>query len=180
YVQWNTRKCRRQQSLVQQEAGEYDQGLIQIHLDGMKHQWETFDEIQSNIEELDPSEESRSYEIQANYYAIVNRANQLIQTKPSISQTVIVPMAVKLPEMSLPTFDGASESWFSFFDIFSSVIDQNKALTPVQKLQYLRSTLRGRAASCIKALSTTDANYAEAIELLKGKFDNTRKNIMQH
>ncbi|CAD1476680.1 unnamed protein product [Heterotrigona itama] len=62
-------------------------------------------------------------------------------------------MVVKLPEMSLPNFDGASESWASFFDIFSSVIDQNEDLTPGQKLQYLRSTLRGRA-SCIEALPT--------------------------
>ncbi|CAD1468096.1 unnamed protein product [Heterotrigona itama] len=101
----------------------------------MRQQWEKFDEIQLNIEELDPSEELRSYEMQVNYYTIVNRANQLVMSKQSkTSQAVTAPMAVMLPDLT----------------------------------------------SCIEALPATDANYAEMIELLKGKFDNARKTIMQH
>ncbi|CAK9799191.1 hypothetical protein ANTPLA_LOCUS1925 [Anthophora plagiata] len=82
--------------------------------------------------------------------------------------------------MRLPTFDRTIEHWSSFYDIFSSTIDRNDDLTPVQKLQYLRSTLTGKAAACIQSLSTTDANYTDALELLKEKFDCTRRIILKH
>ncbi|XP_076385684.1 uncharacterized protein LOC143264084 [Megachile rotundata] len=65
-------------------------------------------------------------------------------------------MAIKLPEMRLPTFDRKIEEWASYFDSFSSMIDQNTD---------------DRRAACIQCLSTTDANYIDAIELLKEKFD---------
>lgn len=60
------------------------------------------------------------------------------------------------------------------------MIDQNVDLTPVQKLQYLCTTLTGKAAACIQSLSTTDANYADAIDLLKNKFDCKRRVLLKH
>ena len=152
----------------------------------MVQQWSKFDEIQENIEELDPSEETRTYEIRERYYAVASRAKQLINSRTATSSSypptkpIIAPMTITLPEMKLPTFDGAPEAWASFFDVFTSVIDRNKELTPVQKLQYLRSTLRGKAAACIESLATTDANYLDALELLKERFDNQRLIIMRH
>lgn len=165
--------------------------LLQSYLNGLNEVWKRFDEIQFNIEELDESEEGHRFEIQNSYYAAVARAQQLIHDQQSTSPLVRVvndspativsaPMAIKLPEMRLPTFDGTIEKWAPFFDIFSSIIDRNEDLTPVQKLQYLRSTLTAEAAACIQALSTTDANYADAIELLKEKFDCTRHIILGH
>ncbi|KOC59852.1 hypothetical protein WH47_10766 [Habropoda laboriosa] len=82
--------------------------------------------------------------------------------------------------MRLPTFDGTIEKWTSYFDIFCSMIDRNDDLTPVQKLQYLRSTVVGKAATCIQSLSITDANYADALELLKEKYDCTRRILLSH
>ncbi|XP_076765049.1 uncharacterized protein LOC143432163 [Xylocopa sonorina] len=82
--------------------------------------------------------------------------------------------------MQLPTFDGTYEIWASFYVVFLSIIDRNENLTPVQKLQYLRSTLTGMAAVCIGCLSTTDANYTDAIGILKGKFDCIRRTASNH
>ncbi|KOC60369.1 hypothetical protein WH47_08497 [Habropoda laboriosa] len=82
--------------------------------------------------------------------------------------------------MRLPTFDGTIEHWSSFYDIFSSTIDRNDDLTLVQKLQYLRSTLTGKAAACIQSSSTTDVNYTDALQLLKEKFYCTRRIILRH
>ncbi|XP_076763717.1 uncharacterized protein LOC143431086 [Xylocopa sonorina] len=86
-------------------------------------------------------------------------------TFESSATSSTIPYAIKLPEMQLPTFDGTYEIWASFYDVFSSIIDRNENLTPVQKLQYLLSILTGMAAVCIGCLSTTDANYTDAIEL---------------
>ncbi|XP_078052012.1 uncharacterized protein LOC144478153 [Augochlora pura] len=165
--------------------------LITEHLNGLAKAWDRFDDIQFELETLDPSEETRRFEMQTNYYTVVARAKDLIQPneQPNNSRsvhpaspalTVTAPMAIKLPEMRLPTFDGTIENWASFFDIFTSMIDRNEDLTPVQKLQYLRSTLTGKAAACIQSLKTTDTNYQDAIDILKEKFHCPRRTLLRH
>ncbi|CAK9796286.1 hypothetical protein ANTQUA_LOCUS703 [Anthophora quadrimaculata] len=165
--------------------------LLKIHLKGMNDTWKRFDDVQLQLEELDDSETPRRYEIQAQYYAVITQAEIIIdQERPiintrrttleSTTPTVTAPMAIKLPEMRLPTFDGTIEKWTSYFDIFCSMIDRNDDFTPVQKLQYLRSTLTGKAAACIQSLSITDVNYADALELLKDKYNCTRRILLSH
>lgn len=80
-------------------------------------------------------------------------------------------MATKVTEIHLPTFDGAIENWNIFYGI-SVTMNRNDWLTPVQKLQYLRFTVMGRAACCIQSLNTTDANYTDAITILIEKSDS--------
>ncbi|XP_076659858.1 uncharacterized protein LOC143363138 [Halictus rubicundus] len=168
-----------------------DIDLIKMHLNGLIEFWKRFDDIQSELEALDENQEPRRYEIQNEYYAIVVRANKIIEkaqptlpqrrgTVESLATSVTAPMAIKLPEMRLPSFDGNIEDWVSYFDTFKSTIDSNENLTPLQKLQYLRSTLHGKALKCISALNTTDANYYDAIELLKRKYDCPRRIILKH
>ncbi|XP_076380674.1 uncharacterized protein LOC143260026 [Megalopta genalis] len=174
-----------------QDPDHCDKLLITEHLNGLVKSWNRFDDIQFDIETLDSSEETRRSEIQCDYYAVVARAKRILQHDESLNTTrnnltespasiISAPIAVKLPEMRLPTFDGTIENWSSFYDLFSSTIDRNENLTSVQKLQYLRSTLTGKAAACIKSLTTTDVNYPAAIEILKEKFDCPRKTLLRH
>ncbi|XP_076384451.1 uncharacterized protein LOC143263146 [Megalopta genalis] len=174
-----------------QDPDHCDKLLITEHLNGLVKSWNRFDDIQFEIETLDSSEETRRSEIQCDYYAVVARAKRILQQDESRNNTrnnltestasiVSAPIAVKLPEMRLPTFDGTIENWSSFYDLFSSTIDRNENLTLVHKLQYLRSTLTGKAAACIKSLITTDVNYPAAIEILKEKFDCPRKTLLRH
>ncbi|XP_034195295.2 uncharacterized protein LOC117611454 [Osmia lignaria lignaria] len=174
-----------------QQSEQHDIGLLRAHLDSLKDVWSRFDEIQFELETIDESETSRRYEIHNDYVTVLARATSIIDganattslrrnTTDSSATSVSAPMAIKLPEMRLPTFDGKYENWTSYFDNFSSMIDQNVDLTPTQKLQYLRSTLTGKAAACIQSLSTTDANYADAIDLLRNKFDCKRRILLKH
>ncbi|XP_078051484.1 uncharacterized protein LOC144477625, partial [Augochlora pura] len=87
---------------------------------------------------------------------------------------------VKLPKADLPRFDGKFEDWLSFKDKFSSMIDSHESLSNVQKLQYLQSALSGEAASVIKALATTDANYVHAWQFLEGTYANERLIVTRH
>jgi len=64
----------------------------------------------------------------------------------------------------------------TFYDNFKSIIHDNVNLTPVQKLQYLRSS--DEAAQVIQALETTSQNYEVA--LLVERHDNRRIIIQSH
>jgi hypothetical protein len=58
------------------------------------------------------------------------------------------------------------------------LIHNNEKLTTSQKLHHLKSSLKGDAASSLKHLSVSDANYEPAWEELKRKYD--KKNIIIH
>ncbi|CAH2088456.1 unnamed protein product [Euphydryas editha] len=81
---------------------------------------------------------------------------------------------VKLPRIQLPIFSGNYEEWQTFYDMFLSLIHNNISLSAVQKLLYLKSTLTGEPATLLRNLSIEEANYEEAWEKLKRRYNNKR------
>jgi hypothetical protein len=69
---------------------------------------------------------------------------------------------VKLPRIQLPSFSGSYQEWSSFSDLFISTVHSNASLAGAQKLQYLKSSLSGDAASLIKSFPVTDARLHAA------------------
>ncbi len=82
---------------------------------------------------------------------------------------------IRLPSMELPTFDGSLEDWRTFKDLFQATVGNNTQLTGAQKLQYLKSSLKGKALDQVSTLSTTDAHYIEAWTILTQKYENIRE-----
>lgn len=83
---------------------------------------------------------------------------------------------VKLPQIELPTFTGDYEEWQSFHDMFKSLIHTSTHLSPVQKLHYLKASLKGEPENLLKNLTTTESNYEEAWEQLNKRYNNKRYN----
>lgn len=81
---------------------------------------------------------------------------------------------VKLPQLQIPTFSGEYEEWNAFYDAFTSLVDTNIGLSDVNKMHYLRSSLKGTALKSISRLPVTDANYKIAIKTLLERFQNKR------
>lgn len=63
---------------------------------------------------------------------------------------------IKLPTISLPSFDGSFEQWLEF------TIHNSKAIDDIQKFHYLRSALTGSVRQIIKSLQFTAENYTIA------------------
>ena len=84
----------------------------------------------------------------------------------------------KLPQLDLKSFSGGYSQWTEFYDTFKCAGDSRTNLAPVQKLQYLKSCLKGEAAALIRNLNLNDGNYSIAIDLLKGRYENI-KNIRE-
>ena len=82
---------------------------------------------------------------------------------------------VKLPKLEAPTFDGKLINWISFWQQFDVAIHSRSTLSDVEKLAYLRNSLKdGSAKGIIEGLSTSGDFYAEAIETLKARYDRPR------
>ncbi|KAJ8870948.1 hypothetical protein PR048_027250 [Dryococelus australis] len=82
---------------------------------------------------------------------------------------------VRLLKLQLPVFGGNLQVWLSFKDLFESAVHSNKALTGAQKLQYLKGSLQGEAATLLKSVPITSANYPEAWGILTTRYQNKRE-----
>jgi hypothetical protein len=102
------------------------------------------------------------------------------QTFITISPGPVSNTTVNLPTVSIPIFNGNYLKWTSFHDLFVSLIYNIEKLTTSQKLHHLKSSLKGDAASSLKHLSVSDANYEPAWEELKRKYDFKNIIIQSH
>ncbi|XP_050706794.1 uncharacterized protein LOC126992176 [Eriocheir sinensis] len=86
---------------------------------------------------------------------------------------------VKLPKLELPKFKGDVTEWVSFWDQFSSHIDDTE-IPVISKFTYLVSLLEGEAKSVVQGLSHTSANYSIACDLLKERYNRPERIIFAH
>lgn len=98
----------------------------------------------------------------------------------SCSQNLTSNVNVKLPPLSLKTFNGSPEQWISFFNLFEASVDQNPNIGEAEKMQYLLTSLNGEPLSLIKNLPITSENYTIAWNILKQRYQNSRKIISYH
>ncbi|XP_022824808.1 uncharacterized protein LOC111355259 [Spodoptera litura] len=81
----------------------------------------------------------------------------------------------KLPRINIPTFAGNYESWNSFYDLFKKIIDENCTISTTEKMQYLKTHVRGDAEKLIKHLTVNEVNYKAALTLLENRYKDERK-----
>ena len=87
---------------------------------------------------------------------------------------------VKLPKLSIKTFGGDLTKWTTFWDAFDAAVHSNPVLSNIERFNYLNSLLDSAAAEAVAGLSLTDANYSEAIAILKKRFGNTQLIVNRH
>ncbi|XP_063630296.1 uncharacterized protein LOC134801610 [Cydia splendana] len=95
-------------------------------------------------------------------------------SKQTVSNTSTSNSEVRLPRISIPTFNGNYTEWQSFHDLFVALIHNNSSLENVQKLHYLKSSLTGDAEVLLRQFCITGENYTEAWAILKKRYNNKR------
>ena len=87
---------------------------------------------------------------------------------------------VRLPKLTLRTFNGDVTTWMTFWDSYESAVHNSDDLSDIDKFNYLRSLLERTAYEAISGLTLTSANYHEAIAILKKRFGNKQQIISKH
>eukprot|EP00794_Sanderia_malayensis_P002436 gene2436-biopygen1319 len=85
--------------------------------------------------------------------------------------------AIRLPKMELKTFDGSVLHWHEFWECFEHGVHNQVNLPDHQKLQYLKSSLRGAAFVAISDLEMKAEHYQVAVGLLKNRYGH--KNVLR-
>lgn len=87
---------------------------------------------------------------------------------------------VKLPRLEIGKYGGDPKRWTTFWDQFRESIHNNDQLSKIEKFQYFKSYLVGKAEEAISGLSVADANYDVALELVKERFGQKDLIINEH
>lgn len=148
--------------------------------DKIEDHYLAFDQIQDEIDllssKVDPSEAVDTKQSTASfeemYYAVKAAGGQYIkvESEKPVSQS----SHVKLPDISIPLFDGDIKNWSNFHGLFTSLIHNNVSLPNVEKLQFLRTYVKGSALSLIEHLPLTNENYPIAYNTLVERYQNKR------
>ncbi|XP_065082282.1 uncharacterized protein LOC135704726 [Ochlerotatus camptorhynchus] len=180
--------------LIQIFNDEYDVtqvNQVAIRIERLDELWEKFEDVQDEIEVIEDEQQEFSetrQQFQNHYFelkaALVGKLPQR-DPAPILRPSSSLPPApqtisVKLPELKIPEFRGNPEEWIEFHDLFKSVIHGNTQLSNVQKLHYLRSSLKGEASRLISSLSITSDNYLIAWKIVCDRYENTNFLIKQH
>lgn len=72
-------------------------------------------------------------------------------------------------------FDGQRKNWRTFKDLFDRITHLNAAIPNETKVQYLKSCLKGKAASWVEYLPPTEESYIKCYEVLCDRYENKRE-----
>lgn len=81
--------------------------------------------------------------------------------QPAALPVAAQPAEVKIAAVQIGTFDGSSAKWESFREPFEQVFHLRHSMPAVQKLQHLKSCLRGEAEEMVANFSLTNDNPYE-------------------
>lgn len=88
--------------------------------------------------------------------------------------------SLKLPPLTLKTFNGSPEQWLSFHSLFESSVHKNVSLSETEKLQYLLTSVQGEPLNLVKNLPIIPENYSVAWDILQNRYKNNRKIIIHY
>ncbi|GBL75094.1 hypothetical protein AVEN_148833-1, partial [Araneus ventricosus] len=132
------------------------------------------EQIADNDAEFEKMEDDLEY-LKVSFQKILfqlNTADNVQIHKSRIPNEVFV----KLPDVSLPEFNGNIDNWSNFKAQFDSLITNNSTLNETQKLFYLRSVLKGDA----KLVETQEDTFNSLMKVLIDRFENKRLIVSNH
>ena len=87
---------------------------------------------------------------------------------------------VRLPKLTIRSFNGNLTAWTTFWDSFESSIHKNPSLSDIDRFNYLCSLLKHTALESISGFTLSSTNYHEAIDILKRRFGNKQQIVSRH
>ncbi|XP_062540927.1 uncharacterized protein LOC134208970 [Armigeres subalbatus] len=177
---------KRHEQFLEKYNHENQSGQVQSRLDKLDEKMAAFEQLQEEIADMDEDEQNEeeinkaSTKFENQYYelraALLMKITPPVATPPPLDTTRNIAggfhSGVRLPQISLPDFDGDYRGWLTFKSTYESLIHESAELSDVQKFHYLKSALKGEAAKLIESLTITSGNYVIAWETITKRYFN--------
>ena len=133
-------------------------------------------QIQQKITEIDVLLR-RAYEAEKE---MKESAAKVVNVQSNFQPPARKKLTIKLPKYEIKKFTGDPKEYRPFWDAFKVAIHDNADLSKVEKFTYLQGYLTGDAEDSIRGLTSTDANYDEAVEILTQRYGNKQVIVSSH
>ena len=148
------------------EKWEYEDTLKTIEM-----RWATVDKTHWEIENELGDTRNEEYEVyfnahEANYIRIKKEINSRLW---SVSHR-----ETSTPKLDIPEFNGNYQQWASFKDLFTEAIHENPCLSNAQKMQFLKSKIKGEPERLIQHLQIGSDNYLTCWDILNHRYNNKK------
>lgn len=156
--------------------------MLEARKDKLLSTMRSYETVQLDILSFDPEDPESVAQLEEKYYHIISKLDSSLRklTESEVSKCPNVASS-KLPNIEIPVFSGKDFTKYTpFMDLFIAVFHNNKQLSDVQKLFYLRTYLSEEALAVIVNLPLVNESYKEAIYLLKKRYDNKARLISNH
>lgn len=150
---------------------EFEDSLKTLH-----ERWAAIDSLHWEIEsEMDGENET--------YAAMYDRYEKKFNTLKKTLNTKMWSVAHRsnaTPQLEIPVFSGNYNQWVSFKDLFTEAVHNNPSLSNSQKMQHLKSKIRGDAEKLIQHLQISSDNYLVCWDILNHRYDNKKLIFSSH
>lgn len=168
-----------------------DESMLRVMKDELIDKWSDYIHAYESHEEA-LSSLSMSAELNGIAQEYLEHHNKYVQAKVHVSRLLTqlqvrlepVPLearqaatpqiasSFKMPPIRITPFDGNVCNWIEFKATCESVL--RETIPDVQRLQYLKDSLLGEPRTLVSHILPADGSYQRAMNLLKGRYDNTR------
>ncbi|PIO56510.1 hypothetical protein TELCIR_22090, partial [Teladorsagia circumcincta] len=87
--------------------------------------------------------------------------------------------SIKPPQPTLPKFFGKPEEFAEFWAVFETLVHKNEELDVIEKIIFLKESLRGRAKTSIQGIQPLPENYEWMVNTLKESYCDYSTNRSQ-
>ena len=109
------------------------------------------------------------------FFDVHLKIKRLLQERTNALSASSKGSSVRLPKLSVPTFDGNVINWRSFWEQFTISVHDRTELSQSEKLAYLKHAVKdGSAKQVVEGLSGSGDHYKEAIDCLCTRYNRPR------
>lgn len=158
-----------------------DNATLKLRIVRLTQIYHAFEDYSDELAILEPDEghQNEFVNIQERFYNLAGRIENIMNAAITSSAssgrsseearfenvgiiTSVQKRRIKLPEASLPTFDGKYENWLSFKNAFHNMIGSQIDLSDVDKLYYLNRHLSMKQPTKVKIFAIDGINFTNA------------------
>ena len=122
----------------------------------LKSKWENIDQLHWELDALLKGSNQEYYELFVSMEGKYDELKRKIKSR--IWSTIHYQQSA--PKITIPEFSGNYNQWISFKDLFMETIHNNPTINNAQKMQHLKTKLKGEAERLIQHLTISSDNYS--------------------
>ena len=167
----------------------FDRTISNFNVESLKEKWQFEDTLRalearwSAVDslhwELDSLFDDKDVQYEMSYNTC-ELTYQKIKTMVNTKMWSVSHREKSTPKIEIPVFSGSYQQWTSFKDLFAETIHTNPSLSNAQKMQFLKSKVKGEAEKLIQHLTISSNNYETAWGILEHRFNNKKLIFSSH